>query len=349
MIMRHNTARAARIKRCLLRFSWQRLFLPLLMGMLVLAAGCAKKQPAQLPDPSASSRMEKKLDVIEVARSNIGVPYKFGGTSPTTGFDCSGLVCWSYQQVGIQLPRTASDQIMFGIKVDRREELEPGDIVVFKGTRGRTGWHSGIYTGDGKFVHSPTTGKTVTEDRLDDKYYAQRFAGARRIPRDGSATELYAQYEAQQRANALAAKNSRKSRKQIFVAANAKSNAKGKASASSSSKKPGKSITAQSGKPNGAATASTAGAVLADAGVGRGAKANNDSSAVAGKTGKQPESAEQKPRAAGSTAKNASEKKDAGQERLVVASATAKPGKQASVTVKPKKAGQATNKGKKAS
>lgn len=139
---------------------------------------------------------------------------------------------------------------MFGIKVDKNE-LEPGDIVVFKGTRNRSGWHSGIYVGDGKFVHSPRTGKTVTETKLDNSYFAKRFAGARRIPRDGSAAELYAQHQAQQKANAQSAKTDKKSRRQpVLVATAQKSGSTNKGAArpkATASKKSGKTV-AVSGK-----------------------------------------------------------------------------------------------------
>ena len=134
--------------------------------------------------------MKKALSIVDAARSNIGVRYTFGGRSPKTGFDCSGLVYWSYEQAGIILPRRSRDLLKFGIKVDDKSQLQPGDIVVFKRTGGRTGWHSGIYSGNGKFIHSPHNGKTVTESMLDQAYYAKRYVGARRIPcdypRDGS-------------------------------------------------------------------------------------------------------------------------------------------------------------------
>ena len=203
----------------------RRLLLFLLMGTILLAAGCARQQA---PHPEADQpHLFKHKDAVSAARSAIGIPYRYGGTSPATGFDCSGLVCWAYQHEGIRLPRSARDQLTFGTKVERREDLKPGDIVIFKGTRGRSGWHSGIYTGNGRFVHSPHTGKTVTENRLDETYYASRFAGARRIPRDGSASHMYAQYEARQRASAQAAKEAKQSRKQ----ADAKTGTQAKASA----------------------------------------------------------------------------------------------------------------------
>lgn len=187
----------------------------LLLGALLSVAGCAAKQPAPVsqPQPQPQVSQEKHSDVITAARSNIGIPYKFGGSTPETGFDCSGLVCWSYEQVGITLPRRARDQHEFGIKIDKKEDLQPGDIVVFKGTNSRTGWHSGIYTGNGMFVHSPTKGKTVTETPLDQKYFAKRFAGARRIPRDGSAAELLTAFNKQNQAVQKSAAPKAKKRK----------------------------------------------------------------------------------------------------------------------------------------
>ncbi len=198
MIHRHERARPSRTGTserspiCRLRF------IPaLLLGLLFLSAGCAKQAPPPRV-PEKPVVVVQSTDVVDVARKNIGIPYKFGGTSPQTGFDCSGLVCWVYAEVGVKLPRTARDQFNYGERV-QKNELKPGDIVLFKGTRSRTGWHSGIYTGEGKFIHSPNKGKTVMESSLDEKYFAQRFVGASRIPRDGSADVLYAAYQAEQR------------------------------------------------------------------------------------------------------------------------------------------------------
>ena len=243
MITYNSLACAPHPARKLSRFHRSRLVWLVLLGMILFAGGCVKKQPPQLTANQRNSpRVEQKMDVAESARSTIGTPYRFGGNSPETGFDCSGLVCWSYRQVGIDLPRRAKDQLMFGERVTRKEDLQLGDIVVFKGTRGRTGWHSGIYTGDGKFVHSPSTGKTVTEDRLDEKYYAQRFAGARRIPRDGSAAALYAKYTAELKAEAVTVRKAKKSSKSKLVASNTKSGRKGATAvkAGKSSTTPGK-------------------------------------------------------------------------------------------------------------
>lgn len=210
----------------------------LLLAAVLLSAGCALRQSTAPAAVSSAPAVEKRLDVLDAARSNIGAPYKYGGNSPQSGFDCSGLVCWSYQQVGIALPRRARDQLMFGLQVDKNE-LRAGDIVVFKGTRGRSGWHSGIYSGDGKFIHSPGTGKTVTESGLDEAYFARRYVGASRIPRDGTAAKMYVDYLEKERATAKASLAGKKKNKRTAVAS--AKNSKFKRSASAKGKQGAKS------------------------------------------------------------------------------------------------------------
>jgi hypothetical protein len=200
-------------------------FSVLLLAAALLSAGCATRQTMEAPVPASAPAMEKKLDVTDAARSNIGVRYKYGGNSPQTGFDCSGLVCWSYEQVGVSLPRRARDQLMFGIQVGKNE-LQPGDIVVFKGTNNRSGWHAGIYTGDGKFIHSRSTGKTVKESSLDQAYYVKHYAGARRIPRDGNAAKLHAEYMEKERAAANSARSGKKAVNKKTAVAQAKTKSK---------------------------------------------------------------------------------------------------------------------------
>jgi cell wall-associated NlpC family hydrolase len=191
----------------------------LLSAVLAVASACAFKNAPDEPEASRAASSATEQDVVVAARKGLGTPYRFGGTSPQTGFDCSGLVLWSYEQVGIRLPRSAREQIRFGMPVQRKEDLKPGDIVVFKGIRSRTGWHSGIYAGNGKFIHSPSNGKVVTESGMDEDYFARRFAGARRIPRDGSEKALYAAYlekaksEAAAGAGSSAGKNGKNGKK----------------------------------------------------------------------------------------------------------------------------------------
>ena len=109
----------------------------------------------------------------------IGVPYVYGGRTPK-GFDCSGLVYYSYQQAGIKVPRTSKEQF----KAARRVSLpdaQPGDLLFFRG--GRKISHVGIYIGNGYFVHAPSTGKTVSVANLDNTYYREHFDRAGRLHR----------------------------------------------------------------------------------------------------------------------------------------------------------------------
>ena len=115
---------------------------------------------------------------MQVARSAIGTPYVPGGRNPG-GFDCSGLVQWAYKSVGINLPRTAREQSAVGKRITRVEDMRAGDIVAFH--HPRRGYHTGIYVGDGKFVHSPRRRTRVRINSLDDPYFRTTFMGARRV------------------------------------------------------------------------------------------------------------------------------------------------------------------------
>lgn len=118
--------------------------------------------------------------VCDLAAQFLGVPYVWGGTSPS-GFDCSGLVQYVYAQLGYSLYRVADDQMKNGIPVSR-DELMPGDIIGFS-SAGLGGYasHIGIYVGDGMMIHAPHTGDVVKYTSIDSDYYSKRFAGARRI------------------------------------------------------------------------------------------------------------------------------------------------------------------------
>ena len=127
----------------------------------------------EMPDYSSTGGQA----AVDLAMQFLGVPYVWGGTSPS-GFDCSGLVYYVYGQLGYSLNRVADDQMKNGIPVSF-EELAPGDLVGF-GTGGYAS-HIGMYIGDGKMIHAPHTGDVVKITDITTGYYASRFLGGRRI------------------------------------------------------------------------------------------------------------------------------------------------------------------------
>lgn len=119
-------------------------------------------------------------ELVVTAMGFLGVPYRRGGSSVDTGFDCSGFVQAMYQStVGLVLPRRANEQAAATESIDRKD-LQPGDLVFFN-TLKRTFSHVGIYIGDGKFIHSPKPGAQVRVEDMGVSYWKRRFDGARRV------------------------------------------------------------------------------------------------------------------------------------------------------------------------
>ena len=119
-----------------------------------------------------------RIELVETAKSFIGLPYSWGGESPEQGFDCSGLTMAVYKLNGLNLPRSSRGQWGVGAPVERGQ-LQKGDLVFFA----TIGWkkisHVGIYTGNNKFIHASGTGKKIRRDSLSGKYYKSRYVGAR--------------------------------------------------------------------------------------------------------------------------------------------------------------------------
>ena len=138
--------------------------------------------------------------LIQTAKTALGTPYVRGGTS-TDGFDCSGFVQWTFNQVGVKLPRTAREQARVGRAIRKMDDMEVGDIVAFH--HPKRGYHTGIYVGEGKFIHSPRKRTSVRINALSDPYFSKTFLGARRIgvssPDDIAAAEkMLAEYREQE-------------------------------------------------------------------------------------------------------------------------------------------------------
>ncbi len=123
---------------------------------------------------------DKASELVVTAMGSLGVPYRRGGNSFETGFDCSGFVRAMYEQtVGLILPRRAEQQAAATQKIDRTD-LQPGDLVFFN-TMKRAFSHVGIYVGDSKFIHSPKPGAEVRVEDMRVGYWSRRFDGARRV------------------------------------------------------------------------------------------------------------------------------------------------------------------------
>jgi cell wall-associated NlpC family hydrolase len=123
---------------------------------------------------------DRASNLVVNAMGFLGVPYKRGGNSAETGFDCSGFVRAMYEQtVGLLLPRRADQQAAATQIIDKKE-LQPGDLVFFNTMR-RSFSHVGIYVGDNKFIHAPRSGAEVRVEDMGVSYWARRFNGARRV------------------------------------------------------------------------------------------------------------------------------------------------------------------------
>ncbi|QXL84009.1 C40 family peptidase [Comamonas sp. NLF-1-9] len=128
----------------------------------------------------AQDAAERTGDLVATAMGFLGAPYRRGGNSAETGFDCSGFVRSIYEQArGLVLPRKAVDQAASTEKI-ARQDLRPGDLVFFNTMR-RAFSHVGIYVGDGKFIHSPRSGARVRVESMHQSYWQKRFNGARRV------------------------------------------------------------------------------------------------------------------------------------------------------------------------
>ena len=119
-------------------------------------------------------------NLASTALNYLGINYRFGGDTPSSGFDCSGLVRYAAEKsLGLKLPRRSAEMARLGESI-KRNQLERGDLVFFN-TRGQRFSHVGIYLGDNKFVHAPSTGSKVRVEDMTIGYWKKRYNGARRL------------------------------------------------------------------------------------------------------------------------------------------------------------------------
>jgi len=151
------------------------------LTLLVLSLGAllALLPGSALASGTKSQRLVRSKSfstgAVSYAKRLVGVPYRYGGSTPRSGFDCSGLVSFVYRHFGITLPRTSYGQFGTGRSV-ARAALRPGDLVFFDGVG-----HVGMYVGGGRFIHSPSSGKRVQVSSLSESWYRSRYVGARRL------------------------------------------------------------------------------------------------------------------------------------------------------------------------
>ena len=148
---------------------------PLLL--IAALAGCAGP-PERAGAPAARASDETARKAVVVAREMIGKPYRYAGDTPA-GFDCSGLVRYSYGRAGISMPRATPAQRK-GTTLISVRSLRPGDLLFFD-QEGKKASHVGIYLGDGRFIHAPSTGGRVRTDSLGADYWKKHFVEARRV------------------------------------------------------------------------------------------------------------------------------------------------------------------------
>ena len=156
-----------------------RWLLPISLGLFLAACG----SPTVRKEPLSERQAEASNAVLFRAIGLVGTPYRWGGNTPESGFDCSGLVGYVFRDAAnLSLPRTADAIGEMDIPKVPRDRLQPGDLVFFT-HKGRGVGHIGIYVGEGRFVHAPNEGGVVRLDFLDGAYWKDHYAGAKRVLR----------------------------------------------------------------------------------------------------------------------------------------------------------------------
>ena len=160
-----------------------------LLTLAALLSACASRTPpapvAQKPvvfitHPEETSPVA--ADVLFRALGLVGTPYRWGGNTPDSGFDCSGLIKYVYNDAaGISLPRTTREMIVMRAQSIGQDKLQTGDLLFFATNGGSQVSHAGIYVGEGRFVHAPATGGTVKLDSLNKAYWQRAYLNAKRV------------------------------------------------------------------------------------------------------------------------------------------------------------------------
>ena len=149
-------------------------------GWYQIEAGYVSGDYVREMDAAEALKPDKGQEIVDYALQFLGYRYVYGGSSPETGFDCSGFTSYVYKQFDYGLYRSASDQLQNGVSVSR-DELLPGDLVLFRKNTSNPASHVGLYIGDGQFIHAATTTVGVIISSLSENYWSTGFVGGRRI------------------------------------------------------------------------------------------------------------------------------------------------------------------------
>jgi len=157
-----------------------------LIALAALLSACSSNPPAPPPQPAVhapiSSFNGNADDVLFRALGLVGTPYRYGGNTPDGGFDCSGLIGYVYRDAaGISLPRSTRELISMRAPSIGRDALQSGDLLFFATNGGSQVSHAGIYVGNGRFVHAPSSGGTVRLDSLSNSYWQRTYLNAKRV------------------------------------------------------------------------------------------------------------------------------------------------------------------------
>ena len=139
---------------------------------------CAIRALAAPTSHAPIQRLDRGERAALIAQQQIGVNYRYGGMNPTTGFDCSGLVFYSYTQAGVSVPRTSREQFSAARKISLAD-AQPGDVVFFQDQEKLS--HVGIYLGQRRFIHAPSSGRTVSVANIDAPYYQEHLVAVGRL------------------------------------------------------------------------------------------------------------------------------------------------------------------------
>lgn len=156
-----------------------RILFVLVLTSLLASCGSQPRHSGTAHAPVTSYNPSHNQRLLAIALEQQGVPYRYGGNNPRSGFDCSGLIQFSFANVGKRIPRTTKQQFQSRQPISMAQ-IRPGDLLFYE-TEGRRPGHVALYIGRGEMIHAPSSGKNVKINRLNNPYWRKRLIGAGRF------------------------------------------------------------------------------------------------------------------------------------------------------------------------